>query len=33
MGSPATTPSLRPVSLDDKYDLSRDQVFVTGTQP
>ncbi|NGM37862.1 indolepyruvate ferredoxin oxidoreductase family protein [Methylobacterium sp. DB0501] len=32
MGSPATTPSLRPVSLDDKYDLSRDQVFVTGTQ-
>ncbi|MET7248222.1 indolepyruvate ferredoxin oxidoreductase family protein [Methylobacterium sp. EM32] len=32
MGSPATTPSLRSVSLDDKYDLSRDQVFVTGTQ-
>ncbi|MGF3024464.1 indolepyruvate ferredoxin oxidoreductase family protein [Methylobacterium aquaticum] len=32
MGTPATTPSLRPVSLDDKYDLSRDQVFVTGTQ-
>ncbi|KTS37347.1 indolepyruvate ferredoxin oxidoreductase [Methylobacterium indicum] len=32
MGSPATTPSLRPVSLDDKYDLSCDQVFVTGTQ-
>ncbi|KMO33522.1 indolepyruvate ferredoxin oxidoreductase [Methylobacterium variabile] len=29
---PATTPSLRSVSLDDKYDLSRDQVFVTGTQ-
>ena len=32
MGSPATTPSLRSVSLDDKYDLSRDRVFVTGTQ-
>ncbi|TGD99805.1 indolepyruvate ferredoxin oxidoreductase family protein [Methylobacterium nonmethylotrophicum] len=32
MGSSATTPSLRSVSLDDKYDLSRDQVFVTGTQ-
>ncbi len=32
MGPEKTSPSLRPVSLDDKYDLSRDQVFVTGTQ-
>ncbi|GJD49281.1 hypothetical protein OPKNFCMD_2011 [Methylobacterium crusticola] len=32
MGSRSTTPSLRSVTLDDKYDLSREQVFVTGTQ-
>jgi indolepyruvate ferredoxin oxidoreductase len=32
MGPENISPSLRPVSLDDKYDLSRDQVFVTGTQ-
>ncbi|UHC18141.1 indolepyruvate ferredoxin oxidoreductase family protein [Methylobacterium currus] len=32
MGPEKTSPSLRSVSLDDKYDLSRDQVFVTGTQ-
>ncbi len=32
MGSRSDAPALRAVSLDDKYDLSRDQVFVTGTQ-
>ncbi|MGY2052319.1 indolepyruvate ferredoxin oxidoreductase family protein [Methylobacterium sp. JK268] len=32
MGSQSAVSSLRSVSLDDKYDLSREQVFVTGTQ-
>ncbi|WP_298961253.1 indolepyruvate ferredoxin oxidoreductase family protein [uncultured Methylobacterium sp.] len=32
MGSRSDAPALRAVSLDDKYDLSRDHVFVTGTQ-
>ena len=32
MGQRPVAPTLRTVSLDDKYDLSREQVFVTGTQ-
>ncbi|MGL5362100.1 MAG: indolepyruvate ferredoxin oxidoreductase family protein [Bosea sp. (in: a-proteobacteria)] len=33
-GSPSTesVPALRPVSLDDKYDLGKRHVFLTGTQ-
>ena len=30
MADPGT--ALRNVTLDDKYDLSRDRVFITGTQ-
>ena len=30
--APATATALRPVSLDDKYDLSKDRVFLSGTQ-
>ncbi|ACL55331.1 indolepyruvate ferredoxin oxidoreductase family protein [Methylobacterium nodulans] len=32
MGRQSAVSSLRPVSLEDKYDLSREQVFITGTQ-
>ncbi len=27
-----TAPRLKPVHLDDKYDLDKDQIFITGTQ-
>ena len=29
---PTTTPDLKAVHLDDKYDLDKEQVFITGTQ-
>ncbi len=31
-GTAATEPELRAVALDDKYDLSKQQIFLTGTQ-
>lgn len=30
--TPTTMPALKPVHLDDKYDLDKEQVFITGTQ-
>jgi hypothetical protein len=29
---PRETMALRPVTLDDKYDLTKDRIFVTGFQ-
>ena len=29
---PAPKATLKPVRLDDKYDLAKDQIFITGTQ-
>jgi indolepyruvate ferredoxin oxidoreductase len=31
-GDAAAGPELRTVALDDKYDLSKQQIFLTGTQ-
>jgi indolepyruvate ferredoxin oxidoreductase len=31
-GATAAEPELRTVALDDKYDLSKQQIFLTGTQ-